>query len=144
MGISESADRASGRLKLLARAVAGLGVGLPAVAGAPLLSARSQPLWRRGRGQGVLYGRRAAARCGHQLLRPVRRRPGGFAEGSAQAAAAQKAYANSLAAMPPATRETAKVFGGLKGDVKSWSDSLGSTTMPVFTKGIELLRTLAG
>lgn len=106
--ISESADRASGRLKLLARAVAGLGVGLPAVAGA-----RCCRLDRsRCAGGGAVKAFSMAA--GPQLDAVTSSYylyvagQEASAEVGAQAAAAQEAYANSLAAMPPATRETAK------------------------------------
>ncbi|MFD5711321.1 hypothetical protein ACFWHW_13140 [Streptomyces pharetrae] len=62
------------------------------------------------------------------------------AEGGEKAAAAQKAYHDALAKMPPATRDTAKAFIGLRGDFDKWSDSLASTTMPIFTQGIGILR----
>ncbi|MET9550531.1 hypothetical protein ABZY36_35300 [Streptomyces sp. NPDC006627] len=64
------------------------------------------------------------------------------AEGGEKAAAAQKAYKDALKQMTPATRATAKSFVGLKDDYKQWSDALSSTTMPLFTRGIELLRGL--
>ncbi|MBZ9638013.1 hypothetical protein [Streptomyces sp. PSKA30] len=53
---------------------------------------------------------------------------------------AQSAYDASLKDMPAATRDTAKAFVGLKTDFTAWSDSLAGTTMPVFTRGIEILR----
>ncbi|MGH8964683.1 MAG: hypothetical protein ACRDXB_05050, partial [Actinomycetes bacterium] len=59
-----------------------------------------------------------------------------------KAAAANKAYADALAKLPPATRETAKAFLGLRSDFSKWSDSLAPQTMPVFTKGINILRSL--
>ena len=61
-------------------------------------------------------------------------------EGGKKAAEAQEAYRQSLAKMPPATRTTAKAFIGLKTDFDKWSDSLSSTTMPLFTQGINKLR----
>lgn len=64
------------------------------------------------------------------------------AKGGEEAAAAQKAYTDALAQMSPATRTTAKAFIGLKSDFSKWSDSLSGSTMPVFTKGIEILRNL--
>ncbi|MGW0774554.1 phage tail protein [Streptomyces sp. NPDC002835] len=64
------------------------------------------------------------------------------AEGGEKAAAAQKAYTDALGKLPPATQATAKAFVGLKSDYQAWSDGLSSTTMPVFTKGIEILRSL--
>lgn len=62
------------------------------------------------------------------------------AAGGEKAAAAQKAYKDALAQMPPATRETALAFIGLKSSFQSWSDSLSSTTMPIFTKGLNALK----
>lgn len=62
------------------------------------------------------------------------------AEGGEKAAAANKAYKDALAKLPPATRDTAKAFIGLKNDYTKWSDSLAGDTMPVFTKGIEMAR----
>ncbi|WP_282795187.1 hypothetical protein [Streptomyces sp. CC224B] len=64
------------------------------------------------------------------------------ASGAADAAEKQKAYTDALAELPPATRATAKAFIGLKDDYKAWSDSLAPTTMPLVTRGIELLRSL--
>lgn len=63
---------------------------------------------------------------------------------SAQRAAteADAAAEAQLKGLPPATRATAVAFAGLKSDYEDWSDSLSGTTMPLFTKGIELLRTL--
>lgn len=62
------------------------------------------------------------------------------AEGGEKAAAAQKAYTDALGKLPKATQATAKEFIGLKKDQKAWSDSLSGSTMPVYTKGIQLLR----
>lgn len=64
------------------------------------------------------------------------------AAGGEEAAAAVKAYKDALAEMTPATRTTAEAFVGLKSDFQEWSDGLSSTTMPVFTQGIEILRDL--
>ncbi|WP_438478956.1 hypothetical protein [Streptomyces asiaticus] len=64
------------------------------------------------------------------------------AKGGKQAAAAQKEYKAALAKMPPATRDTAKAFIGLKSDFSKWSDSLSKTTMPIFTKGLGTLRAM--
>ncbi|MDI9885308.1 hypothetical protein QMZ92_13120 [Streptomyces sp. HNM0645] len=63
---------------------------------------------------------------------------------SAQRAAteADAAAKAAMEGLPPATQQTAKAFAGLKSDYKSWSDSLSSTTMPVLTKGIGILRDL--
>lgn len=64
------------------------------------------------------------------------------AEGGKKAAEAQRAYRDALNELPPATRATAEAFIGLRSDFQSWSDSLSSTTMPIFTNGINTLRTL--
>ncbi len=64
------------------------------------------------------------------------------AKGGASAKATQEAYSQAMAKMTPATRDTAEAFIGLKKDFGAWSDSLSGTTMPVFTKGIEVLRDL--
>lgn len=47
-----------------------------------------------------------------------------------------------LSKLPPATAEAAVAFRGLRSDFLKWSDSLSGDTMPVFTKGIGVLRTL--
>lgn len=62
------------------------------------------------------------------------------ATGSASAAKDMQAYQDALKRMPPATRATAVAFSGLKDDFKKWSDSLSSTTMPIFTQGLKSLR----
>lgn len=62
------------------------------------------------------------------------------AEGAKDAAEKQKAYKDALKELPPATQETAKAFIGLKKDYKGWSDEMSATTMPMFTKGIGVLR----
>ncbi|MEU0761577.1 hypothetical protein ABZ351_18120 [Streptomyces microflavus] len=64
------------------------------------------------------------------------------AEGGKKATEAQKAYNDALADLPPATRATAKAYIGLQKDHQKWSDGLAGTTMPVYLKGINLLRRL--
>lgn len=61
-------------------------------------------------------------------------------DGSADAAKKMEEYNKALAKLPPATRDTAKEFMGLKGDFEKWSDSLSSSTMPVFTEGLKAMR----
>jgi phage-related protein len=63
-----------------------------------------------------------------------------YGKGSEQAKKAQEAYKQQLAGIPPATRQTALAFLGLKDDFQKWSDSLAGTTMPIFTRGINILR----
>lgn len=55
---------------------------------------------------------------------------------------ADAAYEQQLAGLPASTREYAMALQGLKTDHQAWSDSLAGTTMPVFTKGIQILRDL--
>ncbi|MFI0406579.1 NlpC/P60 family protein [Actinomadura sp. 3N508] len=62
------------------------------------------------------------------------------AVGGAQAAAAQKAYNDALAKMPPATRVLTIEFIKLKEEFKDWSDALAVDTMPVFAKGVQIAR----
>lgn len=65
------------------------------------------------------------------------------AESAAKAARdADAALEQQLKGLPPATRETAMAFAGLKSDYQKWSDSLSGTTMPLFTRGIGILRNL--
>ncbi|MFD4562115.1 hypothetical protein ACFWP5_48780 [Streptomyces sp. NPDC058469] len=61
---------------------------------------------------------------------------------SAQAIEAQTAYQQSVAKMPPATKQAAAALVTLKKDYQGWSDSLAGDTMPVFTKGLALANTL--
>lgn len=61
---------------------------------------------------------------------------------SKEAKDALAAYKDQMNQMPAATQATAKEFIGLKSDFKAWSDSLAGSTMPVFTKGLSVLRTI--
>ena len=56
-----------------------------------------------------------------------------YGKNSTQAASAQKKFQGDMAALTPATRDTAQAFLDLKGKFSAWSDSLSGTTMPVFT-----------
>lgn len=58
------------------------------------------------------------------------------------AAKSQALYKEKLDAMPPATRETSLALDKLRDASTKWSDSLASSTMPIFTKGIEFLQGL--
>jgi phage-related protein len=55
---------------------------------------------------------------------------------------ADAAYKQQLDQLPGPTREYALALQGLKEDHDKWSESLSGTTMPVFTKGIQILRDL--
>lgn len=65
-----------------------------------------------------------------------------FGEGSQQAQTALQKYQTQMKSMTPATRATAKEFIGLKSTFSDWSRSLSSSTMPGFTKGLSVLRTI--
>lgn len=62
--------------------------------------------------------------------------------GAEDAGEKMQAYKDHLATLSPATRETAVALVGLKSDFKAWSESLSGDTMPIFTRGIELLRAI--
>ena len=51
---------------------------------------------------------------------------------------AQLAYKDSLAGLPKPTQDTAMALFKLKSEYASWSDSVSGSTMPVFTKGLNL------
>ncbi|OKI67571.1 hypothetical protein [Streptomyces sp. MJM1172] len=81
----------------------------------------------------------SAASSAHEKYDEAVRQSGA---GSDEAKKALAEYKTQLAGMPSATRATAKEFIGLKSDFSSWSDSLAGSTMPVFTKGIQILRAI--
>lgn len=54
----------------------------------------------------------------------------------------QSLYKDDMAAMPPATRQTADALQQLKDATKNWSDSLAPKTMPAFTKALNVMRTV--
>lgn len=64
------------------------------------------------------------------------------AAASKAASAADAALEQQLAGLPPATRAAALEQAKLKAAHQDWSDSLAGTTMPVFTRGMQLLRQL--
>jgi hypothetical protein len=142
--LREGADRAKGILGGLGKAVAGLGVGVPAAAAVAAGVG----------GMAAAFASAGVAAKAFQLAVGPQMadvaEAAGLAEEAEKAAAAgaedaaekQKAYTDALAAMPPHTRAMAKEFVGLKKDYNQWSDSLSSTTMPVFTKGLQVVRRL--
>lgn len=143
-GIRAHARQAAPAVKAVGAAIAAVGIGLPALTavGAGLM--------------GLVAGAAAAGiavkaftlAAGQQwsavqdVAKLAEEAQKAAASGAADAAEKQKAYVDALAQLPPATQTTAKAFVGLKQDFKAWSDGLSGTTMPVFTKGIELLRDL--
>lgn len=171
-GIGRGARGAVDALKKIAPAVAGIGVGLPAVAAVtagllgiaaagaaagaavaafklaaqPQLEAvadasASAEAAEKAHEKATLKkaeAQKLAAKGGEDYKRALRE-----AEAASRAAKeADAAYEQQLAGLPAPTREYAKALQGLKDDHQEWSDSLASSTMPVFTKGIELLRQL--
>lgn len=142
--LQAGADRAKKTLAGLGKAVGALGVGVPAAAAAAAavggmaaafatagIAARAFQLAAQPQMEAVAEVADLAAEAQKAA-----------AEGAKDAAEKQKAYTDALNRLPPATRATAKEFVGLKGDFKKWSDSLSSTTMPVFTQGLKILRGL--
>lgn len=65
-----------------------------------------------------------------------------YGAGSTQAAAAQAAFAKTMASMPPATRQAAGGFLVLKDRFKSWSDGLSKFTMAPVTKSFAVVEAM--
>ncbi|MEU1908103.1 phage tail protein [Streptomyces hygroscopicus] len=142
--LQAGADRAKKTLSGLGKAVGALGVGVPAAAAGVAAVG----------GMAAAFASAGVAAKAFQLAAQPQlesvanvadlaaKAEEAAAEGGEKAAAAQKEYTDALNELPPATRATAKEFVGLKGDFQKWSDSLSSTTMPVFTKGLQILRGL--
>ncbi|MHC5259912.1 hypothetical protein ACYSUO_18700 [Streptomyces sp. UC4497] len=142
--VGNGARMAVDALKKLAPAVAGIGVGLPAVAavttGLMGLAAGAVAAGIAVKAFSLAVGPQMTAVT--DVAKLAEEAEKAAAEGAADAAEKQKAYTDALADLPPATRGAAKAFIGLKSDYKAWSDGLSSTTMPLVTKGIEILRDL--
>ncbi|MBT2505161.1 hypothetical protein J7I98_04460 [Streptomyces sp. ISL-98] len=143
-GIARGARTAISALGRVGKAVAGVGAGVPAVAAVTTavggLAAGAAAAGIAVKAFGLATGQQMeAVRKVADLAAAAEE---AAAEGGEKAAAAQKAYTDALSKLPPATQATAKAFIGLKSDFKAWSDSLSGTTMPVFTKGIGILRDL--
>jgi hypothetical protein len=166
------ADRAVGVLKNVGKAVGAVGVGIPAVAATAAavggmaaafasagIAAMAFQIAAGPQMQAVSDASASAekAEAAHEkaTLKTAQAQKlaatGGDAYKTAltEAASASKAakdadaaYEQQMAGLPPATRATAKALAGLKSDQQKWSDSLSSSTMPVFTKGLQLLRSL--
>ncbi|MBW5420265.1 hypothetical protein GKQ77_01600 [Streptomyces sp. BG9H] len=142
--ISAGARTAVNALRRVGPAVAGIGVGLPVVAAA---TTALMGLAAAGAAAGLAVKAFSLA-AGPQLesvtevSKLAEEAQKAVASGAADAAEKQKAYKDAMSELPPATQQTAKAFIGLKKDYQGWSDSMSSTTMPVFTKGIGILRDL--
>ncbi|WP_146046219.1 hypothetical protein [Streptomyces cahuitamycinicus] len=143
-GIRAHAELAAPAVRAVGAAVAALGVGVPAVAavGAALggIAAGAAAAGIAVKAFTLAAGQQWTAVQDVATLAEEAQKAA--ASGAADAAEKQKAYTDALKQLPPATQETARAFVGLKGDFKAWSDGLSGTTMPVFTKGIQILRGL--
>ncbi|MCR3732183.1 hypothetical protein FHS35_009101 [Streptomyces umbrinus] len=138
------AEKAKGVLKGLGKMVAGLGIGVPVAAavaaGVGGLAAAFVSAGIAAKAFQLAVGPQMQAVAEVATLAEEAEKAA--AAGAEDAAEKQKAYNDALAQLPPATRATAKEFIGLKKDYSAWSDSLSSTTMPVFTKGLQIMRRL--
>lgn len=138
------ADSAKGVLKGLGKAVAGLGVGAPiaaaVAAGVGGMAAAFATAGIAAKAFQLAVGPQMQAVTEVSDLAAEAEKAA--AEGAEDAAEKQKAYTDALNRLPPATRAMAKEFIGLKKDYKGWSDSLSSSTMPVFTKALQIVRRL--
>jgi hypothetical protein len=142
--LREGADRAKGILGGLGKAVAGLGIGAPAAAAVTAGVG----------GMAAAFASAGLAAKAFQLAVGPQMQDvaevAGLAEEAEKAAAAgaedaaekQTAYNDALKQLPSSTQAMAKEFVGLKKDYSAWSDSLSSSTMPVFTKGLQVVRRL--
>ncbi|MFI6606845.1 hypothetical protein [Streptomyces sp. NPDC050507] len=170
--ISRGATTAVNALKKIGPAAAGMATGIPAVAGlAVALGGLAAGAVAAGLAFGAfklaikpqMAAMQEAAGAADKLAdaQETEARKGALAaklkkEGSSLAEKAEKAYTSArlatkdaeaayqrqTAGMPKATAEAALAQAKLKKAHEEWSDSLSSTTMPVFTKGLNLLRGL--
>ena len=142
--LREGVDNAKAKLAGLGKAVAGLGVGVPAAAAATAavggLAAAFATAGIAAKAFQLAVGPQMADVADAAALAVEAEKAA--AAGAEDAADKQKAYTDALAAMPPHTRAMAKEFVGLKKDYNQWSDSLSSTTMPVFTRALQVVRRL--
>ena len=142
--LREGVDSAKAKLAGLGKAVAGLGVGVP-VAAAVAAGVGGMAAAFASAGVAVKAFQLAAGPQMQDVADAAalaEEAQKAAAAGAEDAAEKQQAYTDALAQMPPHTRAMAKEFVGLKKDHQEWSDSLSSTTMPVFTKGLQVVRRL--
>ncbi|MFD3667534.1 hypothetical protein [Streptomyces sp. NPDC058672] len=143
-GIGRGARAAVSALRRVAPAAAGIGAGLPVIAAATTglmgLAAGAVAAGIAVKAFSLAAGPQMEAVT--EVSKLAEEAQKAVASGAEDAAEKQKAYKDALAQLPPATQATAKSFIGLKRDYKTWSDEMSGTTMPVFTKGIEILRGL--
>ncbi|MBL1100150.1 hypothetical protein [Streptomyces coffeae] len=143
-GIRAHADLAAQAIRRVGPAIAAVGAGVPALAGAVVAFA-SLASGAAAAGLAVKAFQLAAQpqlQAVTDVAELAAKAEEAAAKGGAEAAKAQQEYTDALNDLPPATRATAKEFVGLKKDYKTWSDEMSGTTMPLFTKGIQILRDL--
>ncbi|MFF7310563.1 hypothetical protein [Streptomyces sp. NPDC008137] len=142
--LREGVDSAKAKLTGLGKAVAGLGVGVPVAAavaaGVGGMAAAFASAGVAAKAFQLAVGPQMQSVSEAATLAEEAEKAA--AAGAEDAADKQKAYTDALAAMPPHTRAMAKEFIGLKKDHQKWSDSLSSSTMPVYTKGLQVVRRL--
>lgn len=142
--LNEGIESAKARLATLGKAVAGLGVGVPAAAAVATavggMAAAFASAGVAAKAFQLAVGPQMQAVTEVSDLATEAQKAA--AEGAEDATEKQKAYTDALNRLPPATRAMAKEFIGLKKDHQAWSDSLSKTTMPVFTKGLQVIRRL--
>lgn len=142
--LQAGADRAKKTLAGLGKAVGAVGVGIPAAAaGVAAVGGMAAAFATAGiAAKAFQLAAQPQLQAVSDVANLAAEAEKAAADGSKDAAEKQKAYNDALKGLPPATRATAKEFIGLKSDFSKWSDSLSSTTMPVFTKGLKILRGL--
>lgn len=143
-GIRRHADLAAQAVRRVGPAIAAVGVGVPAIAAAVVAFA-SLASGAAAAGLAVKAFSLAAQpqmEAVTEVADLAAEAEKAAAEGAADAAEKQQAYTDALNRLPPATQATAREFVGLKKDYKQWSDEMSGTTMPLFTKGIGILRDL--
>ncbi|MEU5608458.1 hypothetical protein AB0H03_06820 [Streptomyces sparsogenes] len=143
-GIRAHADLAAQAVRRVGPAIAAVGVGVPGIAAAAVAFA-SLASGAAAAGLAVKAFQLAAQpqmEAVTEVADLAAEAEKAAAEGAADAAEKQQAYTDALHRLPPATQATAKEFVGLKRDYKQWSDEMSGTTMPLFTKGIQILRDL--
>ncbi|GGS47693.1 hypothetical protein [Streptomyces violaceus] len=142
--LRDGAEKAKGVLGGLAKGVAGLGVGLPVAAavaaGVGGIAAAFVSAGVAAKAFQLAVGPQMQDVAEVATLAEEAEKAA--AAGAEDAADKQKAYNDALKDLPPATRAMAKEFIGLKKDHQKWSDSLSSSTMPVYTKGLQVVRRL--
>lgn len=142
--LREGVDSAKAKLAGLGKGIAGLGVGVPVAAavaaGVGGMAAAFASAGVAAKAFQLAVGpQMQSVQDAASLAEEAEK---AAASGAEDAAEKQKAYTDALAQMPPHTRAMAKEFIGLKKDHQQWSDSLSSSTMPVYTKGLQVVRRL--